>query len=109
MVAALLIGLLLALPPIRVAISPHVGHAPLQVTVTVTIARDERNREVCVVLNSDGPDYRSSCWTLDGERATVSRQWSWWGLSAGSYEGWAILGRSDGSTVRSNVERLEVH
>lgn len=75
-----------------------------QVYVKVTLRPDPSNRVVCVQV--DGPTYRSSCWTVNGEHAQVREEWWVKGLDAGQYEARATVDRSDRTTVYSEAIRF---
>lgn len=84
-----------ALAPIRVSLPLTVGFAPLTLSVTIVIPRDDNNREACVSVNLQ-EEVDRSCWTVNGAREGVEFHRTFRRLSPGTYAVTAWLRRSDG-------------
>lgn len=69
--------------------------------VITTVPQDAHNRSLCVAV--DGPMYRSSCRELDAQRATVTAEWVFTGLTGGEYVAEAALGQKGGAVQRATA------
>lgn len=90
--------------PITVSVMPRVQlsqgiEARASVWVRLAVRPDPQNRLVCVDV--DGPTFRSSCWTVDGERAPYREEWLVKNLQAGEYTVVGEVERADKSVRRS--------
>ena len=94
----LFVAALYALPgPLTLTIYPYFSNSPATFRVTVMAPRHAGNRLVC--WSVDGPEFRKSCHSLDGENA--QKVWTvYWSLrTAGDYVAEAVLTRvEDGQT-----------
>ena len=98
----LLLALLLqAQPPLRVAVTPRMGMAPLSIRVDVRQDVELlRGREVCIHISGPMP-IAESCWQTDAPTPLVTR---WFRLDEpGQYQVWAGSGK-----VHSNYVMVEV-
>ena len=92
---------------VSVKLNSHVGFAPLHITGNVAIAKDDRNREACLLFAS--PDLAAqSCKGLDGANEPVNNPIDKVLTVAGTYEISVVLYRNDGKVIQSNIERVEV-
>lgn len=97
--SGLLLLSMVALPPVLTAgevlslrVTPYVASAPANVFITVTVERDEQNRELMVEIDSENY-YRSSLVTLEGERAARTYLLAFQGLPRGQHQiSAAVLG-----------------
>lgn len=93
----LTIGAMFTLNPLTLSLYPPVSMAPATVRITVLAPRNPGNRLLCWQV--DGPEFRKSCRSLDGENAP--RVWSvYWNLrTSGEYVAEAVLTRvTEGKT-----------
>lgn len=98
--AVLLLALMTAGDAVRLEVAPRIGSEPQDIRVSVWVDPHADNRSVCV--SYDGPQSRTSCWELEGERAPRRAQFWLKQLPAGSYTAWAVLRRSAAEEIHSN-------
>jgi hypothetical protein len=91
-------------PPVQLMVSPRVQLAPGTVKITLRIEPDARNRIFCVVYDSEGQSGQF-CSDLQGADEVRTRELPLLkDLPGGDYVAQAIVGREDGTEVRSNIE-----
>lgn len=95
-----------AQPPIRLSVDRLLGFPPLTITATVSIPRDPRNREACLIATVEGISSQS-CWPLNGDNDRAQFQRTLKRLGSGRHHLVAQLRRSDGYHT-SNVEIVSV-
>lgn len=102
-----LLALLLALPSLRLDVTPLVGMAPLTIRVRTTIELSAANRTACVYYVSDVGGAAQSCWGLDGANAarTTTRYYL---LEGGDYLIGLRVDRADRTSVTAPPIRLRV-
>lgn len=80
---------------IQLTVSPLNQFAPGSIQLTVRMAPDAANRELCYGLESEDAETRRSCLSLNGEAApSVIRPSRYTNLSAGEYVAYAELARA---------------
>ena len=93
---AVLASLLLATPTLGaedallLRVSPKVSNAPAAVVITVTVARNEKNRKLVVEDDSESY-YRSSEVNLEGENAARTHRLVFRGLTPGEHRIRAVV------------------
>ncbi len=85
--------------PEIVAIYPRVSFEPAVIRVRVRIPPAAANRGACFAI--DGPEYRQSCWELDGEFERRTTFLEYHALPAGEYMAQLVVVLVDGTTQRS--------
>lgn len=99
---AVLASLLLATPTLgaedalSLHVTPKVSNAPAAVVITVTVARNEKNRKLVVEDDSESY-YRSSQVTLEGENAARTHRLVFRGLTPGEHRIRAVVHGTSGS------------
>lgn len=99
----LFIAAFFTLTPVTLSIYPPVSMAPATFRIRTIIDRHEANRTLCVAY--EGPEYKRSCFPIDGAQSARVFQ-SYWNLRvSGEYEAVADLTRMEAGTERHYVER----
>lgn len=93
--------------PVNIKVTPSTGFVPLHISDIVSIDKDARNREACIVLA--GVEFaRQSCKGLDGADEPVTTQIAYTIPIAGTYRISVVLYRNDGTVIQSNIETVDV-
>lgn len=104
----LLLGMFgLSPKPVSINLNPHVGFAPLEVKGYVVIEPNEKNRSACLVFNSEN-FLSQSCKELDGKDQLKSNPVDQLLPISGHYDISVVLYQSDGKSIQSNIEHIEV-
>lgn len=86
-------------PSLALTVTPRVGLAPLTVRVSASLAYDDRNREMCVGIDSENGYSRSSCWGTISVPSTTILVYP--DLPVGDYLAHGAVARVDGTIARS--------
>lgn len=81
---------------IQLAVSPQIAFAPATLSIRVRVQPNEEDRWIAVTLDS-ADFYRSSEWTIEGDRVLYS--WQQPSVPAGEYSISAMIGH--GTTIRA--------
>jgi len=101
-----MIGALYAFLPKPVMLTVFPGYAqmaPATFVFVVIAPRDPANREAC--FGYDGPEQRSFCWTLDGDKSRRSWRFEWPLRVSGEYEAVASVTRMADGRAQTYVDR----
>ena len=84
-------------PPVSMSAAPHTGFTPVDLRITVTLPRDEQNRVLCLVADSEDGMSVSSCKDIEGAKAPTLHTQYFKHLTTGTYAVYARLLRADRS------------
>lgn len=89
------LALLLA-QPLTLTVSPRVSFAPSTLQAVLHVTPDAENRGVCLTAVSDQNYLRSSCWSLDGDKAPSRWDYVFRDVGPGEYAVQAFLTQTHG-------------
>lgn len=88
---------------VAIRISPRTGNVPHTFNVVLTVQKDARTREVCLMWRKEGEDFGSiSCRDEEGERAPMIYQYQRTIRESGTWLFRGVVRRSD--SIQRSVE-----
>lgn len=90
-----------AQPKINIVVYPRYSQAPASVRLTVRVQPDAANRVVCI--GYDGPQFRSSCWQVEGANAAITTEVVFPDLPEGRYRAQGKVQRAGGGVEQAEA------